>query len=126
MLNKEEWKKAKEAEAIQPAGQLCPTPKPYTDDPNAKPVTIIPRAEWSDGMKNIVAYSEFLGRELMDVQVTVRIVDTANNFIACYGPGQLDFNLRFLGRNWFEQGPTETVDCLTVVNRQSHARRLRL
>ena len=36
MMNGQEWKKAKEAGAIVPAGHLCPTPKPYSDDPNAK------------------------------------------------------------------------------------------
>ena len=41
---RQEWKKAKEAGAIQPAGRLCPTPKPYSDDPNAPPVKVIPKA----------------------------------------------------------------------------------
>ena len=114
MLNKEEWKTAKEAEAIQPAGQLCPSPKPYSEDPNAKPVKIIPKEEWTDGIKNIVAYAEFLGRELMGVQVTVMVVHTTNYFSACYGPGRLDLNLLRLGHDWFENGLTESVDRLLI------------
>ena len=35
MLNGQEWNNAKEAGAIEPAGHLCPTPKPYSDGPNA-------------------------------------------------------------------------------------------
>jgi hypothetical protein len=114
MLNKDEWKKAKDAEAIQPAGKLCPSPKPYSQDPNADPVTIIPPEKWTDGMRNIVAYAEFLGRELMGVQVTVSIVHTTNNFAACYCPGRLDFNLLRLGHKWFEQGAAERVDELLI------------
>jgi len=77
MMSAAEWKNAKEAGAIQPAGQLCPTPKPYSDDPDAKPVTIIPEDQWTAGMRNIVDYAMFLAKELMDVglrEVDVRRV----------------------------------------------------
>ncbi|MEK6259020.1 MAG: hypothetical protein AABP62_10435 [Planctomycetota bacterium] len=114
MLNKEEWKKAKEADAIQPAGRLCPSPKPYSQDPNAKPVTIIPESQWTDGVRNIVAYAKFLGRELMGVDVTVTVVSTTNCFAACYGPGRLDFNVLRLGYGWFDHGANEEVDRLLL------------
>ncbi len=114
MLNKDEWKNAKQAEAIQPAGHLCPTPKPYSDDPNAKTVTVIPESDWTDGIRNIVAYSKFLGRELMGVEVVVRVVHTTNNFAACYGHRRLDFNVLRLDRGWFEHGATEEVDRLLI------------
>jgi hypothetical protein len=71
-LNKDEWRNAKEAEAIQPAGRLCPSPKPYDQDPDAEPVTVVPEDKWTDGIKNIVAYARFLGKELMGVEVLVR------------------------------------------------------
>jgi hypothetical protein len=96
MLNRDEWRNAKEAAAIQPAGKLCPSPKPYTDDPNAEPVTVVPERDWTDGMRNIVAYAKFLGRELMNVEIDVRVVTTENNFLACYGRKRLDFNLHHL------------------------------
>jgi hypothetical protein len=114
MLNRQEWKKAKEVGAIQPAGQLCPTAKPYSLDPNAKSVTIIPESKWSEGMKNIAAYAMFLGQELLGVPITVSVVRTANKFGACYGSGRLDFNLLRLGRRWFDQGSTEEVDRLLI------------
>ena len=114
MMNRDEWKNAKEAEAIQPAGKLCPSPKSSSEDPNAEPVTVIPPGEWTDGMKNIAAYSVFLGRELMGVEVAVTMVDTTNNFLACYGPGRLDFNVLRLGKRWFELGACEAVDRLLI------------
>ena len=54
-------------------------------------------------MKRIAAYAVSLGRELMDVAINVSVVRTANNFVACYGAGRLDFNLVRLGHRWFER-----------------------
>lgn len=114
MLSGQEWKKAKEAGAIQSAGQLRPTAKPYGDDPNGKAVTVIPPEKWSQGMQAIAEYAVFLGKELMDVGVTVTFVHTTNNFAACYGNSKLDFNVFRLGHRWFEQGITEEVDRLLL------------
>lgn len=114
MMNGQEWKNAKEAGAIQPAGQLCPTAKPYSDDPNAKPVDLIPEEKWTEAMKNVAAYARFLGEELMGVKVVVSVVRTTNTFLACYGRGRPDLNLRRLGQRWFDQGVTEDVDRLLI------------
>ena len=114
MMNGQEWKKAKEAGAIVPAGHLCPTPKPYSDDPNAPPTDVVPEEKWTEGMKNIVSYARFLGEELMGVKPVVRVVDTPNSFLACYGGRRLDLNLWHLGHRWFEQGVTEDVDRLLI------------
>ena len=114
MLNGQEWKKAKEAGAIQPAGQLCPTPKPYSDDPNAPPVKIVPEEEWTEGMKNIAAYAKFLARELMGVEIDVRSSTRPTISPPATGQGSLDFNLLRLGHRWFEQGVTEEVDRLLI------------
>ena len=114
MLNAQEWKNAKAAGAILPAGRLCPTPKPYSDDPDAPDVKVVPEREWTDGMKNVVAYTQLLAKELMGVDLAVRIVDTTDRFEACYGKRRLDFNLHALGRNWFNDGATEKVDRLLI------------
>ena len=50
----------KRSGAVLPAGQICPTAKPYSTDPNAKPVDLIPEANWTEAMKNIAAYAVFL------------------------------------------------------------------
>lgn len=114
MLNKEQWALAKEANAIKPAGQVSPTAKPYSTDPNAPAVDVLPREKWTDDIKNVAAYATYLGMELMGVTVTVTIVNTSNNFVACYGSGQLDFNLKRLGYRWFAQGACEEVDKLII------------
>jgi hypothetical protein len=114
MLSPQEWANAKKAGAIQSAGKLCPSPKPYSQDKDAKDVTVIPPDKRTLGMTKIANYAVFLGKELMDVSVGVTFVNTTNNFAACYGPGDLHFNLFRLGHKWFEQGITEAVDELLL------------
>jgi hypothetical protein len=113
-LSKGEWANVKRAGAVLPAGKICPTAKPYSDDPNAPLADLVPQHKWSDGIKNIAEYAGFLANELMGVQLKVAIVHTTNNFVACYGNERLDFNLLRLGYKWFAQGPTEEVDRLLI------------
>jgi hypothetical protein len=113
-LSKGEWANVKRAGAVPPAGQLCPTPKPYSNDPNAPSVDVIPETDWTDGMKNIVGYARFLAKELMAVDITVSVVRTTNNFLAAYGLKRLDLNLHRLGHRWFDQGANEEIDRLLI------------
>jgi hypothetical protein len=113
-LSKGEWANVRRSGAVLPAGQICPTAKPYSTDPDADPVTIIPEEKWTEGMKNIAGYAVFLARALMQVSLTVSVVHTTNNFRACYGSGRLDLNLLRLGHKWFEQGASEDVDALLI------------
>src|SRR5262249_14799797 len=111
MLSPQEWANAKKAGAIQPAGKICPSPKPYSKDKNAENVTIIPEEKWSAGMKKVADYAVFLGKELMNFAIQVTFVNTTNAFSACYAAGgDLHFNLFRLGHAWFEKGITESVD----------------
>jgi hypothetical protein len=114
MLSPQEWANAKKAGAIQPAGKVCPTPKPYSQDQDAKRVPVIPPDRWTPGMREVADYAVFLGQELLGVSITVSFVNTTNNFSACYGPGDLHFNLFRLGHKWFEHGITEEVDRLLI------------
>jgi hypothetical protein len=113
-LSKGEWANVRRSGAVLPAGQICPSPKPYSLDPDAKPVTVIPEAEWTLGMKSLAEYARFLARELMGVEITVAVVRTTNGFAACYGSRRLDLNLLRLGHRWFEQGASEDVDSLLL------------
>jgi hypothetical protein len=113
-LSKGEWANVRRSGAVLPAGKICPSSKPYSDDPDAPLVDVIPEGEWTEGMKNIVAYARFLARELMDISLSVSVVRTTNSFSACYGRGRLDLNLVHLGHKWFDQGVTEETDRLLI------------
>ena len=113
-LSKREWANVRRSGAAPPAGKICPTAKPYSDNPNAEGVTLIPEEKWTEGIQNIAAYARFLAKELMGVSLAVSVVHTTNAFAACYGSGRLDFNLLRLGHKWFEQGASEEVDRLLI------------
>jgi hypothetical protein len=107
MLNKTEWDNVRKTTTTMPAGQMFPTAKPYSDDPNAPPVDVIPESEWTDGMKRVVAFTKYCHRKVFVGEVRVRIVKTHNNFSACYsktgqGTGDIDYNLQKLGRKFFD------------------------
>ncbi|MBX9790524.1 MAG: ATP-binding protein [Pirellulales bacterium] len=114
MLNGQQWENARRANAIQPAGVIHPSPKAYGNDPNAPSAKEIHPDDWTPAMQNVVAYTRFLASELMGVNLRVRIVETGNSFLACYGGAELHFNLRHLGRDWFFQGASEAVDRLLI------------
>jgi hypothetical protein len=114
MLDGQEWANAKRAQAIEPAGRICPTAKPYSSDPDAPLVDIVPVCDWTPGMAATVAYAKMLARELMGVSVGVTIVNTHNNFLACYGGQQLDFNVMRLGKAWFDQLGSPEMDTLIL------------
>jgi len=114
MLNRQQWQKAREAGAIQPAGQILPTAKPYSSDPSAPPAEVVSPEQWTPAMRKVVDYAIFLAKELMDIAIAVTIVRTSNNFVACYGGRRLDFNLGRLGNRWFERCPMEEVDQLLL------------
>src|SRR5271156_4044307 len=75
-LSKGEWANVRRSGAVLPAGQICPTAKPYSSDPNAKPVDLVSEENWTEGMKNIVSYARYLADELMEVILIVSFVRT--------------------------------------------------
>ncbi len=114
MLSRQQWQKAREAAAIEPANRVKPTARPYSLDPAAPAAEVIPPGQWSPAVQNVADYATFLAWELMGVTLTVTVVRTANNFLACYGAGRLDLNLLRLGDGWFERGAGEDVDRLLI------------
>src|SRR5262249_58163923 len=62
-LSKGEWANVRRAGCVPPGGQLCPTARPYSNDPAAKNVTVIPEDKWTEGMRNVAAYAVLLARE---------------------------------------------------------------
>jgi hypothetical protein len=100
-LSKGEWDNVKKTGAALPAGQVTPSPKPYSDDPNADPVDIILEDKWTEEQRLVCDYTSWLAYRLLQRDVTVTIVNTTNYFAAAYGKGRLDFNLKRLGKAFF-------------------------
>lgn len=115
-FSKDAWKNIRESGAAIPSGKISPTPKPYSNDPNAKAARFIPEEKWTKGMKNLAQYAHELGwlliHEAIDVQFeTGRMTDF---WAANFGNGGLVFNHDRLGKDWFERAPNERVNDLLI------------
>jgi hypothetical protein len=98
MLNKDEWANVHKAEALQPAGQILPTPKPFS--PGGKPLKIVEPKDWDDTIRYAVAYAKNFARWTIDKEIAVVVAnDRGWSFTGCYDKGihQLVMNLVRVG-----------------------------
>jgi hypothetical protein len=94
MLTKGAWSNVRDAKAITPAGRIFPT---HSD-------TTIPTdlVEPEDGMQAVAAYTKQLGQLLMGFEPTVLFTKQPSREIACYGGKTISFNVKNLGKRWFD------------------------
>lgn len=107
-----EWSAARSANAILPAGQVTPSPRP--DSPDGAPRQYLEREKWSRAMTEVAAMTERVCSRVVERAVTVRICsDVTWPFGATYGDGHFTYNLGRLGHRFFE-GPIEAIFDLMV------------
>jgi hypothetical protein len=108
-----EWANVKRDQVMLPAGQVTPSPKPYS--PDGDPLKIVPSEKYTEGMARIVEYARDLAQELMGAMIVVQIATEVTwPYAATYGPGHLTFNLGRLGHAWFDAVPRLEVDKLLI------------
>jgi hypothetical protein len=99
-MSKAEWDAVRRAGTVIPAGQVTPSPKPFS--PDGKPLTYIPEEKWTPDIAASVAYFDRIGKRLVGKNLRIHIVsDVSWPFRATYGGGQLIFNLGRLGHSFF-------------------------
>jgi len=103
-MGKDEWRNVRRAGVMPPAGRVMPTPKPYSDDPNAPVIKVINEADMSAAERAVIASYRHVAHNLLGFTPNVRLV-VANNFEAAYGSRCLDIN-RKLGAKWFAESLT--------------------
>jgi hypothetical protein len=102
------WKNVKGHGLVAPAGQVTPSPKPYMPgQQNTRAVE--PESKWTPGMRNVADFSAAMAKRLLGADIVVEFVNdpACLNFRATYGrgpgtTGRLEYNLRVLGRKWFD------------------------
>jgi hypothetical protein len=103
---------------LHTASEEFPTAGKGAYGKDGEPVPVIEEDKWSDAMRNIVRYTEWVGKELLGKPIFVRIVlckhFEGKAWGACYGYQNFDYNLWTLGKKWFDQGITEDVDKLII------------
>ena len=77
-LNKEQWENIRKCGAILPAGKVTPTPKPFSNDPNAKPLRTIDRNKLSESEIVSVLELEKMASQLINNEITIIIADDPN------------------------------------------------
>lgn len=114
MMNKTEWLNAKEAGAILPAGQVTPSPKPFSPDGDS--LKVISKEDQTEGMKKIISYVKLAALRMLhhnDLQVTLAL-EPKWPYNATYGKGHLVFNVGKLGYAFFEEGITARLNRLMI------------
>lgn len=99
MMSAGVWKNSKAAHAILPAGQVTPSPKPYS--PDGPPLKL--EKNITLPMRAVEQHATSVAREVLGRNVCVTFAnDPVWPFAATYGPGSLTFNVGRLGRKWFD------------------------
>jgi hypothetical protein len=110
-----EWSNVKRFSAALPAGQVTPSPKPYSSDPDADTARTIPEDKWTDGMNRAATFARKMFAALIGGELRVTMVSEITlPWSACYGRGRLDFNVGRLGKAWFEVSNPETITQLLI------------
>ena len=116
-LPKAAWENVRNSGAMKPSGTLAPTPKPYSDDPNAEQVELYPRDEWTHEMSDVAHLIEALGHKILDMDIHVMMVKTRmpHNAAAAFGPsGDFSFFVQRIGKAWFKESPLDRILRLVV------------
>jgi hypothetical protein len=99
-MSKAEWEAVRRAGTVIPAGQVTPSPKPFS--PDGKPLTYIPEEKWTPDIAASVAYFHRVSKRMVGRDLRIHIVSEVSwPFRATYGGGQLIFNLGRLGHSFF-------------------------
>lgn len=116
-MSAEEWEQVRRFSALQPAGQLSPSPKAFFGSgPNAAP--LVPEEEWTAGMRATAERTQAIARLTIGRHVHVQFNYAKNTMTAAYGQGTLAFNAS-LGAAWFEPANQIEIDA-TIFHELAH------
>ena len=121
-FSRDQWRAIRASGAIQPAGQVTPSPRPYTDDPDAPVRLGLAADRVTPGMRAVAALVERLARRLLDQHVIVDVLFVDDNAVpakATFGPVgggrcRFEFNVAHLGTQFFE-APSARPEILQLV-----------
>jgi hypothetical protein len=102
-FNRPTWDAIRAAQALEPAGRFYPSPKPFAEE--GEPVRTVPPTPAMEAFRRL---AEDLALALTGHSVAVAFCERFNDdrIAACYARAsrELSFNMRRLGKRWFE-GP---------------------
>lgn len=113
-MSKGEWTNAKASGSIAPAGQVTPSPKPYSD--GGQPLKTIHPDKWTQAMTDTAVMATRLAQEIGIGNITVQMANEISwPFGATFGTSkQLVLNVGRLGHKWFNV-PTNLPGILNLL-----------
>lgn len=107
-LGKAEWQAARRIGAILPAGQVTPSPKPFS--PDGRPLRLLDEKAWTPGVAWFYSLARKLAVRLLDTGIEVILAnDPGWKFLGAYGARELYVNVhRAGGVEWFD-GPLAPI-----------------
>ncbi len=116
-LSSGEWGNAKRFGTMQPSSALFPTSKAIFSA-GGPDITV---KNLTTEMEQVIAYAKRVGEALLGFEPQVDIVRDQQNYAACYGTKHMRFNLRSLGRAWFQKFP-DNLEAVTdlVIHEFAH------
>lgn len=114
-LSRQEWEAVRRAGAALPAGQVTPSPKVFSDDPDAPALRYVEREDWTPAIQAVVAYAERIGERLLGFNLTVKVANSISwPYAGAYGGRRLILNLGRLGHGWFERKDIVEINQLLI------------
>jgi len=114
-LSKGEWENARKAGVLTAAGQVTPSPKPFSNDPCAPSLRIVKEGDWSQEERRRVEQIKKIAERLIGRPIEVVIAnDQAWPYEAAFGGVHLTINRARVGKRWFQGALTERVLSLVI------------
>lgn len=116
------WDAVRRSGAAKPAGQVFPTPKPYSDDPSATVREELPRKDWTEGMHVVAGICQSAAKDLgVRSDLHVMFVRGGTGFVATWGSRGIEWNIDTLGTGYFDEWSANLPDILgTMIHEFAH------
>jgi hypothetical protein len=122
------WVNVRRAAALPAAGQVTPSPKPYS--PGAENVRkSLPEDQWTEGMRTHAAFARMLASRVLgisDLHIAMVNDQACRGFGATWSRGllgtRLEWNVVTLGRSFFDQHPTDVRALSLLIHEMGHQR----
>lgn len=101
----EAWENIRQAGVLKPAGQVTPSPKPFTA--GGEPLELVDRTQWTEDMVAFWGFVRYFAEQCAGLIVQVHFTPGRDwGFGAAYsredeGSGRVYFNVKLLGSEWF-------------------------
>lgn len=103
----EAWANIREMGVLKPAGQVTPSPKPFS--PDGAPLKLMDESTWTIAMASFHTFARYVAMKCAGLVVQVSFTrDSGWGFRAAYSrsgdlSGHVYFNVGLLGLNWFDE-----------------------